>query len=214
MVLLTTPGTGEGPFWPFALFYLLVMGIVLLPTYVLNALPLYAIANRRQLKYAWLAWVPIGSAYVLGLISDDYQLLALNNEKNRRIWLPLFQGLTVVMFVTMWVMAFAQMLREEPTKTVIMILVILGTVVVTIAGAVIKWLATYDLFRSCEPKNAGLYLGLSIGVRFIIPMLSIIREILMLLASGKDLGMPQLNRPETQVRAERPNLEIKEPWDI
>lgn len=214
MVLLTTPATGEGPFWPLVLAYVLVMSIVLLPLYVLNAVPLYSIASRRQLKHAWLAWVPIGSAYVLGLISDDYQLLALGNEKNRRIWLPLFQGLTVAMFVTVWVLVFAELLREEPTNTLIVILVILGTVAAAIVGAVIKWIATYDLFRSCEPKNAGLYLALSIGVRYVLPMAAIIREILMLVVSGKDMGIPRLDRLETQDRTERPIREVKEPWDI
>jgi hypothetical protein len=214
MVLLTTPPRGDGPAWPFFLFSLILMVVVLLPTYVLNALPLYSIANRRQLKHAWLAWVPIGSVYVLGLISDDYQLLALNNEKNRRIWLPLFQGLTVAMFVTMWVLVIAEILREEPTNTAIVILVILGTVAATIVGAVIKWIATYDLFRSCEPDRAGVYLAICLGIRFVMPSFSIVREILMLVVSGKDLGMPRLDLLENREPAERPNRVVKEPWDI
>jgi hypothetical protein len=190
------------------------MVVVLLPTYVLNALPLYSIASRRKLKAAWLAWIPIGSDYVLGLISDDYQLLVLNNDKHRRLWLPLFQGLTVAMFVTVWVLVFAEMMREEPTNTAIVILVILGTVVATVAGAVIKWMATYDLFRSCEPDRAGMYLAVCLGVRFVMPAFAIVREIMMLLVSGKDQGMPRLDLLENREPAERPNRVVKEPWDI
>lgn len=214
MVLLTTPPRGDGPAWPFFLFSLILMVVVLLPTYVLNALPLYSIASRRKLKAAWLAWVPIGSAYVLGLISDDYQLLALGNDKNRRIWLPALAGVTVVLCLFAPILGVAWMFTTAVELTLTMWLLILAASVAGIAGGVLKWMATYDLFRSCEPKNAGLYLALSIGVRYVLPMAAIIREIMMLLVSGKDMGMPRLDRLETQDRTERPIREVKEPWDI
>ena len=214
MVLLTTPPRGDGPAWPFFLFSLILMVVVLLPTYVLNALPLYSIANRRQLKHAWLAWIPIGSDYVLGLISDDYQLLALGNDKNRRIWLPALAGATVVLCLFAPILGVAWMFTTAVELTLTMWLLMLAASVAGIAGGVLKWMATYDLFRSCEPKNAGLYLALSIGVRYVLPMAAIIREIMMLLVSGKDMGMPRLDRLETQDRTERPIREVKEPWDI
>jgi hypothetical protein len=213
MVLLTTPPRGDGPAWPFFLFSLILMVVVLLPTYVLNALPLYSIASRRKLKAAWLAWVPIGSAYILGLISDDYQLLALGNDKNRRIWLPVLHGLTVVLIVVFMVWAFFSFGNED-SRGVAWLPFFLAAMVVCVVVAVMKWMATYDLFRSCEPDRAGVYLAICLGIRFVMPSFSIVREILMLVVSGKDLGMPRLDLLENREPAERPIREVKEPWDI
>jgi hypothetical protein len=213
MVLLTTPPQGDGPAWPFFLLSLILMVVVLLPTYVLNALPLYSIASRRKLKAAWLAWIPIGSAYILGLISDDYQLLALGNDKNRRIWLPVLHGLTVVLIVVFMVCAFFSFGNED-SQGVAWLPFFLAAMVVCVVVAVMKWMATYDLFRSCEPDRAGVYLAVCLGVRFVMPSFSIVREILMLVVSGKDLGMPRLNLLENRKPAERPNRAVKEPWDI
>lgn len=214
MVLLTTPPRGDGPAWPFFLFSLILMVVVLLPTYVLNALPLYSIANRRQLKHAWLAWIPIGSDYVLGLISDDYQLLVLNNDKHRRLWLPALAGATVVLCLFAPILGVAWMFTTAVELTLTMWLLILAASVAGIAGGVLKWMATYDLFRSCEPDRAGVYLAVCLGVRFVMPSFSIVREILMLVVSGKDLGMPRLDLLENWEPAERPNRVVKEPWDI
>ena len=214
MVLLTTPPRGDGPAWPFFLFSLILMVVVLLPTYVLNALPLYSIANRRQLKHAWLAWVPIGSAYVLGLISDDYQLLVLNNDKHRRLWLPALAGATVVLCLFAPILGVAWMFTTAVELTLTMWLLILAASVAGIAGGVLKWIATYDLFRSCEPDRAGVYLAVCLGVRFVMPAFAIVREILMLVVSGKDQGMPRLDLLENREPAERPNRVVKEPWDI
>jgi hypothetical protein len=213
MVLLTTPPRGAGPAWPFFLFSLILMVVVLLPTYVLNALPLYSIASRRKLKAAWLAWIPIGSAHILGLISDDYQLLALGNDKNRRIWLPVLQGLTVVLIVVFMVWAFFSFGNED-SQGVAWLPFFLAAMVVCVVVAVMEWMATYDLFRSCEPDRAGVYLAICLGIRFVMPSFSIVREILMLVVSGKDLGMPRLDRLYTREPEERPNRAVKEPWDI
>lgn len=190
------------------------MVVVLLPTYLLNGYALYCVSNRRSLRHAWLAWVPIGSAYVLGLISDDYQLLALNHDKNRRIWLPLLQGLTVAMFVAMWVLAIGEMIRGNPTITLVVIPVILVTMAAAVVGAVIKWMATYDLFRSCEPEKAGVYLAICVVIQIVMSTFGIIREILMLVVCKKDLGMPALNRPKQEPEDWRPVQPRKEPWDI
>ncbi len=200
MVLLTTPPSGEAEFWPFALVYLVVICIVLMPIYVMNAYPLFAIARRRGLKHAWLAWVPIGGAYVLGNISDDYQLMNRDNLKNRRIWLPVLQGLTVVLIVAIWVWALFSFGNENPLG-IAGLPFVLAAMAVCVVGAVMKWMATYDLFRSCEPYRAGVYLAICLGIRFVMPAFSIVREILMLVVCQKDQGMPRQVLPE------------KEPWE-
>ena len=41
--------------------------------YVLTSLALYAIAERRGLKNAWMAWLPVLNLWILGSISDQYR---------------------------------------------------------------------------------------------------------------------------------------------
>ena len=45
----------------------LVAGLILA---VLSALALYTIAKRREIANPWLAWIPLGQAWILGSISD------------------------------------------------------------------------------------------------------------------------------------------------
>ena len=45
----------------------MAMGIA---AYVLTALAYYSVANRRGLKNAWLAWIPVANVYVLGATAD------------------------------------------------------------------------------------------------------------------------------------------------
>lgn len=214
MALLTTPPSGDGPFWPFLLFCLVLMGLALLPVYVTNALPLFLIAKRRGLKGAWLAWVPIGDGYILGSISDDFQLLCRNELKNRRLWLPLLMGATVVLCIFAPVLAIAWVEDWTVQLTLTNWLLLIAAATSSVVGAVIKWMATYDLFRSCVPKNAGLYLAISVVVQIVMPTFGIIREIFMLVVCKKDLGMPTLNRPQQEPEAWSPAQPRKEPWDI
>lgn len=214
MVMLTTPPSGDGPVWPFLLFALAVIAIAMTPLYVMNALSLYFIAHRRGLKHAWLAWVPIGDSYVLGNISDDYQLLCRNELKNRRLWLPLLTGATVVLCIFAPVLSIAWAEDWTAQLTLTNLLLLLAAAAAGIVGAVLKWMATYDLFRSCEPYRAGVYLGICIGVQILIPSLAFIREVLMLVVCKKDQGMPILEQPKQDIKMSNPAQPRKEPWDI
>ena len=49
-----------------------VLGIVLLCClvgWILSSVGLYKVAKRRGIRNAWLAWIPIGSEWVLGSVS-------------------------------------------------------------------------------------------------------------------------------------------------
>ena len=40
-------------------------------SYILSAAGMYAIAKRRGINNAWLAWIPVASGWILGSISDQ-----------------------------------------------------------------------------------------------------------------------------------------------
>ena len=65
------------------ILWLLGMGFSLV-SYVLNSVGMYRIAKRRGIHHAWLAWVPIGSNWLLGSISDHYQYVVKHKITTRR----------------------------------------------------------------------------------------------------------------------------------
>ena len=53
---------------------------------------MYAVAQRRGIEKPWLAWVPVGNAWLMGCISDQYRYVKLGQVKNKRkllMWLEI-----------------------------------------------------------------------------------------------------------------------------
>ena len=59
----------------FTITYYTTYVLVSVAAYILTALSLYTIAERRFFtgRCSWLAWIPIAQFWVLARISDDYQ---------------------------------------------------------------------------------------------------------------------------------------------
>ena len=53
-------------------------------TYVLTALGLYTIAQRRGINKPWLAWIPVVNVWTLGCISDQYRYVVKGEKKSKR----------------------------------------------------------------------------------------------------------------------------------
>ena len=79
-----------------------VVGVVLLLSlifWIICALSLQAIARRRGIRKAWLAWVPIGTDWILGSISDQYQHLIQGKITARRkllVWLNVGYAMLII----------------------------------------------------------------------------------------------------------------------
>ncbi|MBQ8670270.1 MAG: hypothetical protein IJ508_03390, partial [Oscillospiraceae bacterium] len=68
------PRLGEGLLVMMGAVLVLVILMAIAATaavYVLQALSLQTMAKRRGIANAWLAWVPVGSSWLLGAIADD-----------------------------------------------------------------------------------------------------------------------------------------------
>ena len=200
--LMTPPADGWTPrgLAIIAVIYVGIFLLVLAPGYILNALALYRIAHRRKIVHSWLAWVPIGSSWLLGRISDHYQLLVHQKKTHRApvllaLNLSSFVGYFLILMLTFRWLEYAT-LGPNPLAAIgpalVGLLVMIG---VMIAAIVFTLVAKYDLFRSCEPKNATAYLIVSIAVQFFVQNAGIVSPILMLICSKKDEGMPP-PRPE------------------
>ena len=193
------------------LFYLLMFAFAVV-SYIFTALGMYTIARRRGIHHAWLAWLPIGNAWLLGSISDQYQYVAKGRVRNRRkVLLGLSLGmiaLLVLMLIALVVMLITEAAAIDATEVVFggtLATVLLGyfaILIMTIVLLVFYYIALYDLFASCEPDNCVLYLVLGI-------LFSVALPFFIFACRNKDKGMP----PRKTESQEMPLVEAPAPAD-
>lgn len=215
---------GEFDFMEFFLAYFAVLGVfwlISIATYVLQSLSLYTIAKRRCIKKPWLAWLPVGYSWILGSIADQYQYVKMGQVKNKRKALLVLEILSAVLSVVcfaLFIVMFANILAVgtnalNPNEIIGEFLgvffcawaSIMAVNGLKIAILVVSYVALYDLYRSCEPKNAVLYLVLSI-------IIGITRPVFMIACCRKDEGMPP-RKPQPAPAAVSQPQPVQEPWE-
>lgn len=173
-------------------------------TYVLTALGLYTIAQRRGINKPWLAWIPVVNVWTLGCISDQYRYVVKGEKKSKRkvliglniaqlVCVLVFFVLTIVMVVDMVGMATTNPSEQEVITAVLgsmggMLLMFIPMVGISLATTIITYMALYDVYTSCDPKNNVTFLVLSI-------LFSITQPFFIFFSRKKDLGMPP-RRPD------------------
>ena len=181
-------------------------GIVAIASYVFCALALYTIAQRREIKKAWLAWVPVLNVWILGSISDQYRYVVKGEIRSKR---KVLLTLNIINFILGWAAVIKVIVtivmfafgRIDLNNEMEVIRQALGSLVwfipVAILGIVsliFRIMALYDVYTSCDPANNVLYLVLSL-----IPAINQVTQPLFLfLCRDKDDGMPpRRQNPET-----------------
>lgn len=204
--------------------------------YILLGLGMYTIAKRRGIANPWMAWVPFGQSWILGCISDQYQYVMLGREKNKRkLLLGLEIGYCALMAAVCVLMVWVQwsssadasggqtvtepvLQQRVDTVTIqlmgiaLLSLAMLGLVV---AYTVMKYVALYDLFRSCDPVRATVFTVLSVVFG------ALVMGIAVLVCRDKEFGMPPrrdqlaLNQPVYELLPQnwQPPQPPEEPWD-
>ena len=185
-----------------------------LAAYVFTALAIYTIAQRRGIKKAWLAWVPVVNVWILGSISDQYRYVVKEQVKSKRkvlLGLNLANAVFVVAvsvsLIVTGISIFNAVLHHAAEEQLgwiamrgigITLLLCLPMLVLSLIAFVFRAIALYDLYTSCDPQNNALYLILSL-----IPGISQITQPLFLfLCREKDGGMPPRKAPDTDLPAE------------
>ena len=179
----------------FLIIWLLAMAFSVV-SYVLNAVGMYRIAKRRGIHHAWLAWIPVGSSWLLGSISDHYQYVVKQKVTKRRKLLLILSIVAMLMGgvfgAGVGVLAAAEIMGGMSAGSVVSVVLIifgyLGLLGLSLAVTVICYIAYYDLFRSCKPGNAVLFLVLSIIFNVTLPFF-------VFFISNSDEGMPA-RRPQ------------------
>lgn len=174
---------------------LLAMLVIAVITAILQCVAVYSIAKRRGIGHAWLAWIPIGHAWILGSIADQYQRLANGRFTRRR---KVLLGIEIAGMIIALVSGLFSGFQTVATGlqldanmlavillavSVVMLCLELATFVLSIVQAVFTYISLFELFKSCSPNRAVLFLLLSIFITFAQP-------ILMFVCRKKDDGIP------------------------
>lgn len=185
-----------------------------LASYVLTALALYTMAQRRGIKNAWLSWIPVVNCWIIGSLSDQYRYVVKGEIKNKRKTLLVLNIVNAVLAIVMVIVAVAMAFMGIQSAMGPYDRDIFGTVIGAVAGiavlclpivgisialAVIRYMALYDIYTSCQPQNNVVYLVLSIIFRITEPFF-------LFLCRDKDEGMP----PRKQEPVYTPP---QEPWN-
>lgn len=198
---------GAGVLGVFVIVYVLILlfaSALSMVSYVLHSLGLYTIAERRGIRHSWLAWIPLGNIWMLGSISDQYQYIAKGKIKNRRkVMLGLSIGVIVVYIVWLVGMISSIVAGEEAGSILWVFLGMLALLAVAITLTVLEYMAYYDLYSSCQPSNAVLYLVLSI-------VFSVTMPFFVFFCRKKDFGMPPRKQKVVQQIVEPAQTEPEE----
>ncbi len=188
--------------------------------YVLQSLGTYTIAKRRGIRRPWLSWLPIGIDWMWGCLADQYQYVARGRIKNRRKVLLALSILVVVMALAILglyvsilvkIASNAEMIQVMSTQQITQLFMgeflgvfaIAGILyVLSVVSVIFRYIALHNIYVSCVPDNAVLYLVLSIVFPFLMP-------VFVFVCRKKDVGMPPRKVPEEEPA--RPA--IQEPWE-
>lgn len=194
-----------------------------LVTYILFSLGLYAFAKRRGIKNPWLAWIPVGSNWILGSLSDQYRYVTKGEIKNKRkamLALSIIMGVLFVAIIAIIIVAVARMAlsgmdgslsEQEAFRVGMMFLSMLGLFLplwgIGLALTIVQYIALYDLYRSADPDNRVLYIVLSIVV-------NVTMAFFVFFLRNKDNGMPPRKEEPVVLDEPAPVVNpVEEPWD-
>ena len=188
--------------------YYFVMIAFYAAAYIFMSLGLYKMAKSRWIRKPWLAWLPLGNLWILGSISDQYQYVAKGEIKNRRktlLWLGIaaFVFMMALEGLTFFAALMQIKLSVESLRGIVVSFGMLGLSVLLAIAAV--WLTVeifislYDLYVSCDPENATMFLVLSI-------VFSITMPFFVFACRNKERGMP----PRKTEQAAEPDVPATE----
>ncbi|MBQ8558733.1 MAG: hypothetical protein IJ439_01970 [Tyzzerella sp.] len=157
--------------------YLLIIGLGI-ASYIMKSLSLYTIANRRQVKNPWMAWVPVANYWLKGSVVDDYDEQNGMKRKWRVVLLVLSLLSTVgliVVYIAMFLWIFSMTaqysysyLGPEVTEMIGgLIVVYAALIVVALVAAALQTcnaICLYKIFESTVPEKSLKYMLLSILV--------------------------------------------------
>jgi len=189
----------------------MLLGIV---SYVLSSMALYTLASRRGIAKAWLSWVPVLNVWIIGSLSDQYRYVVKGQYKSKRKVLLILNLVNAAVALILVIVAVGVTV-ELTTGAIYGVRgnelwnSVLGSALgatglaltmggISIAAAVIRYMALYDIYMSMDPANSILFLVLSI-------IFHVTEPFFLFFSRNKDAGMPP--------RREEPRQPTYETWN-
>lgn len=165
-----------------AMLYLLLLGLAIV-SYVLESLALYQLAKRRGIRNYGLAWVPVGSTWILNALGDQYEGIRTGRKQSLRWWALGIAGGIAVLVIAFCVIMFATLIplavyddRLPPeqisglmSSMAAFFLIYMLVFVALIALTVLNSISLYRVYRSTKPDCAVVFTVLSIVVSVTTP---------------------------------------------
>ncbi len=167
------------------------MGFILVVlSYVFYSLGMDAISRRRGLAHPWLSWVPFISCFQLGCIVDHYKQTRIGTRGIMR-WVLLVLGfinaVVICGLIVLLLLIFFQGVLGAVTVGVLFLdegfmmalehnaqllgMTFLFSPLLCLPYWIAKIVAQYQLFKSCRPDLAVVFLIISIILPFVTPVL-------------------------------------------
>lgn len=153
--------------------------------FILKAIALYDLSRRRGYKNAWLSFIPVVNSYVLGGISDNISLFR-GKKSTIKVWLLAanIAGAVAITPIAAFIMDFLPNLGYyNYSQTMLyqfilsMLMVTLASGLISLAATVLTYVACYKIYSDYVPRDAVLYLVLSLFFPFLTPIfLFVIRK--------------------------------------
>ena len=188
-------------------------------SYVLTALALYTIARRRGLKNPWLAWIPVADSWLLGSLSDQYRYVVKGEHKSKRKILLFFRVLITIMWISLMGLlvrlcfhavgsAFWGSINDDQIFQILhqalnLLVVFLPLIGISIAYAVFRYMALYDIYKSLDPANSVLFLVLSV-------LFGVTEPFFLFFSRNKDDGMPPRKEPSQDAPSSNDWVDVQE----
>lgn len=191
------------------LFTPAVIGAV---SYVLTSLALYTMAQRREIRHPWLAWVPVVQVWILGSLSDQYRYVVRGENRSKRKSLLVLSILSGILAAAIFLVAIVAvvsiimgifsggssgyMMERFSGHLLSIVGLSLPLLAVSVAKLIVYFMALSDVYKSMDPANSTVFLVLSI-------LLGVTEPFFLFFNRNKDLGMPPRREP----------VHGEEPWE-
>ena len=201
--------------------YQVISFLIGIAGYVLYAWGLCTIAKRRGISNPWLAWIPVANVWIVGSLSDQFRYVTKGQIRNKRKTLLILMGVMAVLVIALIVLTAMNVVNMMPVAmegseeamvaealSLVLWLLVggLGIAGVSIAYAIIYYMAMYDVYTSLNPAYNVVFLVLSIIFHITEPFFVFFNR-------QKDLGMPpRCDIPVDPVQPQ-PLPPIQEPWE-
>lgn len=167
---------------------LLVFSLI---SYIFASIGLAGMAKYRGIRKYGLAWLPIGNAWILGSLSDQYRHVVKGKICCRRKTLL---GLSIAMYAITVVEEAAAYLLEQPAMLqglpvarplliAVTALLACAALVLSVILTVHTYIAYHDVFVSANPDTGVTLLVLGIIFPFLLPFF-------LFASRKKEYGMP------------------------